>query len=112
MTEKYPKVFSHIGYLECGEGWQNIIHGLAAIISNELDRIEDQEVVEEIYAVQIKEKFGSLRFYLNAGNDTIYGAVRMAEFISGYTCENCGNKGTMRSDGWIHTLCNECVKSK
>jgi len=34
----------------------------------------------------------------------------MAESWAGHTCEECGNKGTMRHGGWVRTLCDEQEK--
>jgi hypothetical protein len=59
-----------------------------------------------INVVQIKEKFGGLRFYYDGGDDEISGMVRMAEAWADHTCEECGNKGERRSGGWIRTLCD------
>jgi hypothetical protein len=54
---------------------------------------------------QVKEKFGTLRFYYTGGDDEISGMVRMAESMSGVTCEECGNPGTTGGQGWLVTLC-------
>ena len=69
-----------------------------------------QPVPEEVPQVtldQVKEKFGTLRFYYQGGDDTISGMVRMAESMSGVTCEECGKPGTQTSGGWIKTVCVE-----
>ena len=56
---------------------------------------------------QVKEKFGTLRFYYSGGDDYISGLVSMAESMSGVTCETCGKPGTQTSGGWIKTACKE-----
>ena len=56
---------------------------------------------------QVKEKFGTLRFYYSGGDDYISGLVSMAESMSGVTCETCGKPGTQTSGGWIKTACVE-----
>ena len=56
---------------------------------------------------QVKEKFGTLRFYYSGGDDYISGLVSMAESMSGVTCEECGKPGTQTSGGWIKTVCKE-----
>lgn len=63
--------------------------------------------VNWIRVVQIKEKFGGLRFYYDGGDDQISGMVTMAEVWAGRTCETCGNLGKQRSGGWIRTLCDQ-----
>lgn len=63
--------------------------------------------IEQVVATQVKEKFGDLRFYYRGGDERIDGVVRMAESMSGRTCEDCGAPGTHSSGGWIRTLCEE-----
>jgi hypothetical protein len=65
------------------------------------------EPVPQVTLDQVKEKFGTLRFYYTGGDDTIRGMVRMAESMSGVTCEECGKPGTSTSGGWIKTVCKE-----
>ena len=70
-----------------------------------------REVPESIHQVtldQVKEKFGTLRFYYSGGDDYISGLVSMAESMTGVTCEECGNPGKSRGGGWIHTYCEPC----
>jgi hypothetical protein len=64
------------------------------------------ESIPQVTLDQIKEKFGTLRFYYTGGDDVIDGMVRMAESMSGVTCETCGNPGQQRGGGWIRTLCD------
>jgi hypothetical protein len=65
----------------------------------------------QVRAVQVKEKFGGLRFYIHAGNDQVYGMIEMAEMMSYVTCEVCGSHGTMHTRGsWLKTLCPKCAK--
>ena len=59
----------------------------------------------QVVAVQVKEKFGTLRFYYEGGDDKIDGMVRMAESMSAVICEQCGAPGTTGGTRWISTLC-------
>lgn len=74
-----------------------------AIMDTDL-KIADK--VHWIRVAQIKEKFGGLRFYYDGGDEHISGMVTMAEVWAGYTCEQCGDRGTRRDGGWIRTLCD------
>jgi len=60
----------------------------------------------QVVADQVKEKFGTLRFYYHGGDDRIEGMVRMAESMSSVTCEECGAPGVLRGGGWLQTLCD------
>lgn len=64
-------------------------------------------------ASQVKEKFGTLRFYMSHSKDEINKIIRIAEDKSEITCEICGNTGETHSDhGWIRTMCKQCEETK
>jgi hypothetical protein len=65
------------------------------------------EPITQVTLDQVKEKFGTLRFYYTGGDDYIRGLVSMAESMSGVTCEECGKPGTSTGGGWIKTVCVE-----
>jgi virulence-associated protein VapD len=71
---------------------------------------EVPDFVEQLTADQIKEKFGTLRFYVTGGDEYTDGVVRMAEAMSGVTCETCGKPGKTGGKGWIRTTCEEHSK--
>jgi hypothetical protein len=55
----------------------------------------------EVYATQVKEKYGTLRFYLSGYDDALSGIEMMADRISAKTCEVCGATSEMGQTGWI-----------
>jgi hypothetical protein len=63
--------------------------------------------IPQVVADQVKEKFGTLRFYYHGGDDVIDGMVQMADALSGVTCEECGAPGKLRQTGWIRCLCDK-----
>ena len=68
------------------------------------------ELVEQVVATQIKEKFGTLRFYYNGGDDYIRGLEAMAASMTSRICEQCGSPGTSRStkkQRWVLVLCDK-----
>jgi hypothetical protein len=65
------------------------------------------EPIPQVTLDQVKEKFGTLRFYYSGGDEYISGLVSMAESMSGVTCEECGKPGTRTGGGWIKTVCVE-----
>lgn len=87
------------GFFSIGKGWYSIVREL---IYDLINLGWDKQVV------QVKEKFGGLRFYINDGNKEIYDRILEAEKLSHETCEICGQQGEIRTDiGWYSTLCNE-----
>jgi hypothetical protein len=80
-----------------------------------LEDIEPQcqrvpKACHQVTATQIKEKFGTLRFYYFGGDDYCRGVESMAELMSAVTCEVCSSPGKLRKGGWIRTLCDEHAK--
>lgn len=61
-------------------------------------------------AVQVKEKFGGLRFYVNFSTPRIEELIREAEEKADRTCETCGNPGKRKNTNtnWVLTICPEC----
>jgi hypothetical protein len=134
LCKKYPKLFRdrHAPMTEtamcwgfdCGDGWFNIIDKLCANIQGHIDWQEEQRArevkrgqegefgmprtphVPQVIVTQVKEKFGTLRFYYIGGDDYISGLVSMAESMSAVTCEVCGTPAKAKDDGWIRTLCD------
>jgi hypothetical protein len=72
--------------------------------------ITEKTACPKVTVLQVKEKFGGLRFYYAGGDDYVYGVVNMAECQSVVTCEVCGNHGKRRSGGWVKTLCDTHAK--
>lgn len=92
----------------CGDGWFNILNQLMGNIQHHTDwKNKNGTVVAQVTLDQVKEKFGTLRFYYSGGDDVIDGMVRMAESMSGVTCEECGSPGKRVGGGWVTTLCEE-----
>lgn len=59
-------------------------------------------------ASTVKEKLGSLCFYVKGGSETDRAFVTMAEAVSRSTCESCGAPGSLREGGWLVTRCEPC----
>lgn len=86
---------------ECDKGWNSLIDPLV----EELNRLNGR-------VLQIKEKFGGLRFYYTLAHnhpeaERFSQKVATAEILSFEICEVCGQPGTLRAGGWIRTLCEQ-----
>lgn len=80
-----------------GPGWDDIIYDLHRVLVEE----SPDYVIH-----QIKEKFATLRFYIDTTTDFGHSAIEEAEYFSSLTCEECGRPGTVRDDTyWLVTLC-------
>ena len=72
----------------------------------------DEEAAKVPVVSQIKEKFGTLRFYVDRATDKHHNYIAMAEAMSARTCEVCGNPGHIRGKGWLYTACDEHTREE
>lgn len=134
LAKRYPALFEKSKCeFSIGPGWYNIIRVLCGFIYRDVDDInrrieyvqsrkdasEKGAQISDLMAelelakkelpviVQVKEKFGSLRFYADNVSPEMYSYINFAEAMSGVTCEDCGAPGKARTGGWIRTLCDE-----
>jgi len=123
LCEKYHKIFrdrhapmtqtAMCWGVDCDDGWYNIIDTLCYQIQSHIDwKNRNVEEVSQVIAEQVKEKFGTLRFYVRGGDKYTDGLIAMAEAMSAVTCETCGNPGKFRGQGWYYTSCNEHAKEE
>ena len=93
---------------ECGDGWYDLIDSLCRQLQKTTDKYGDPQIV----AFQVKEKFGTLRFYINGGTDNQYKIIDEFEKISSKTCEECGSEKnvSLYNEGWLYTRCLVCIK--
>ena len=66
----------------------------------------EEEAAKVSVAVQVKEKFGGLRFYVHGASNKHWDYISFAESMSYRTCEQCGAVGKTYTDGWHRTLCD------
>ena len=170
LFDKYPKIFGDrtkpmtetcmCWGLDVGDGWYDLIDTLCEALtytyttSIEVDEEDGKRLgikpysdsyyftVEppQVIATQVKEKYGTLRFYyrsefdekiiylletkkypdLEKVNDRFYnfidGVVHFAEIASGRTCEITGQSGELHAsggsmDGWLKVLNKEYAKT-
>jgi len=123
LCQKYPLIFANrhrpmnetamCWGFDCGDGWFNILDQLCLNIQYYIEwKNKKETVVEQVVADQVKEKFGTLRFYYSGGDEHIAGMVAMAESMSSVTCEDCGKPGRSRGFGWITTVCDEHAEER
>lgn len=91
------------GYDDVGYGWFDII----ARLVHDLDVMGWDRQLN-----QVKEKFGTLRFYIGAGSGEMHDRIAVAEGETARTCEDCGKPGVTRAGQWIRTLCDECDSNR
>jgi hypothetical protein len=96
---------------EHGSGWSGLVRKLCRDIQAVLDA--DPSLKPLFRAVQVKEKYGGLRFYVFGSTEAIEAMIDTAEDESYRTCEECGAVGrTLDRGGWYKTLCPVCAKAQ
>ncbi len=116
LRQECPKLYKERISFECSLGWYNILHDLSIKIEKILnDYAEKNKVIEgeeneivEMFAVQVKEKYGTLRFYMSHVTDEISDLIHEAEALSSQTCESCGVPAKMRGCSWFEVKCDAC----
>lgn len=123
LIERYPFLRPHhnyCGYLdvdnynydytlldEMPDGWRKRF-GLVMCEMIRESLLKDN-LLETYRIDQIKEKYGSLRWYDAGYNDEVAKIVSQFEYISEHTCIVCGKLDVkMTNSGWMVPLCEKC----
>lgn len=87
--------------VECQEGWDGMVMPLIDLCN-----------LYDIQVLQVKEKFGGLRFYaMGERLKEVMPLIQAAEARSYQVCEYCGQdgQGLVTTEGrWLKTLCKPC----
>ncbi len=106
--KRFPNLFKEYprSGFDLRPGWEGIVRSLCEVLEHHIAyKPEDQR--GRFYVAQVKEKFGTLRFYMaESQDDYMSGAIALTEYMSGSLCEECGNYGQRRTGGWVLTLCD------
>jgi hypothetical protein len=95
--------FDWKGYDWCGcvgEGWKELVDAAQILCKK-----------EDVCILQVKEKFGTLRFYVGSAPKWVHTLIWGVEARSAWTCEWCGKWGRVRRYAWVLTLCEECAQA-
>jgi hypothetical protein len=116
VVERWPTWFQTEGDIRCtamprgfehGDGWFDILWRLCEDLEPLVTEME-RAGGRQFEVLQVKEKFGGLRFYVNCRrNEAIRQRIGIAADESFHTCEVCGEPGELREERWIKTLCDE-----
>jgi hypothetical protein len=120
LAQRWPSWFSLSGDpmssamargFEHGDGWFDIVWRLCLDLEPLVVALE-RETGERFQVLQVKQKLGTLRFYVSEHTDAIDGRIEEGQVESAHTCEICGQPGRQREvHGWIMAACDEHAHS-
>ena len=88
------------------DGWRKAFgEAMCEEIMNEL---KESNALEGYRITQIKEKYGSLRWYSNYFTDGLRKIIGKYETLSRHTCIDCGAPATVVTTWWISPYCDGC----
>ena len=121
---KYPLACSEGIDTQFNAGWNQIVCDMfdkIEVVLKDMYNLEperSQERENRFWIGQIKEKFASLRVYVDIPIfwkmeyhkqcDLIQEAINTAENLSTETCELCGEAGKVVGTGWLSCRCVKC----
>lgn len=124
LVADYPDLFNQEfngrvtapGYPSVGDGWRDLVETAIGRIAGAVA----QAPAGSLKIGQIKEKFGTLRLYLDtrkalpeAVSAAIDEAIELAEARSACTCEQCGEPGRLYDKGgYVFTACDQHAQGK
>jgi len=112
LIRTYPRLYGSLASIDCGAGWFDLLDRL----SMQLEAYNTAYPDAPVRALQVKEKFGGLRFYYAGMAEHppyVAAMVEHACMQADRTCENCGAvPAVRRGGGWIRTLCDACEASR
>jgi len=124
LFKRFPSFFrgrkkrSLMAFLMHDDGWYELVYNLCEDIETILKE-ECPEFLDKFIVLEVKEKFGGLRFYIGGIHKKVAGKIfnriEEAERMSYHICEICGREGKLRvwkDFIWYKTLCDSCSKDE
>jgi len=105
LRRRFPLVFQgpliNGEPIRCGDGWFHLLFMLCSGLQNLLAEVPF-EMRWDYRAEQVKEKFGTLRFYLGRYQTLdMLRLIGLAERASATTCDVCGEPGTLGTENML-----------
>lgn len=72
--------------------------------------LKKAEYLDKFRFLDVKEKYGSMRFATCRVSDEVFEVLEKYEFLSQQVCCICGEPATVITNGWICPYCTEHIK--
>ena len=110
VMKGYDHSYTELDYLE--PGWKKAFGILICEdIRNELIK---HNYLYKYRIMEIKEKYGSLRWYDNGAPGNVHDIIMKYEYISEHICQVCGkiNAPMLTGAGWYEVICEKCYENR
>ena len=109
LREEFPEsIGSWTHEVSIGDGWLPLVQGLCRYLQS----MSAERGLEPVRVLQVKEKFGGLRFYVEEPSEEQLLVIQFAEMLSFGICERCGTTRDLAIEGaWRKALCRECRRT-
>jgi hypothetical protein len=128
LLNKFPKLYKHDvecpfneWKFECNDGWFRPLLWLSNYLQNYIDSKNtwaekypnDYKSVEQIRVVQVKEKFSTLRYYVEGGDERTSEVISFVEYMCGNFCEYTGEIDDVgySNRGWMKRFHKSLTKN-
>jgi hypothetical protein len=126
FAERWPAWFTfqgpltgspmNFGFDGVGKGWRQLLWDLCVELEPHVEtlnrEIADREPRMDFVVLQVKEKFGGLRFYTSFTSEVIDDCIRRAQERALNTCMDCGQPARLRTQGRWHVACDACEANR
>ena len=106
LLEAAPHLYGDRFYFECHDGWFDILLEASIKLEKKIQTFPES-IRQDIVASQVKEKYGTLRFYLSYYTEELDEIIDDVERLSATVCETCGKPGSVKGGVWLYTSCDE-----
>ena len=106
LRAEFPGSFGDWTYdVSISDGWLPLVRNLTRY----LEAMASDEGQQPPHVLQVKDKFGGLRFYVDNPTVAQGRVIQFAEMLSFSICERCGTMADVTVEGgWRKALCARC----
>jgi hypothetical protein len=104
VSEDYDYTYTELDALEYG--WKKAFG--YDLLCELRDALVKANYLQDYFIAQIKEKYGTLRWYDFGAPEEAYKILRKYENLSAQYCYICGNPVAYETSGWINYVCEDC----
>lgn len=112
IIREHPLLYPENFFFEFNDGWLDLIEELSDDLEAKIQELKDRYPSDEMtICTQAKEKFGTLRYYINTGTNEMWESIDRAELASRTICEICGQPAKLINGRRLKTRCDKHISA-